>query len=74
MVQYQPYRKDDIVGTTVWQLGLPRAGYAFVQLDVRGSGGSEGVSTDEYVPEEQADGVDALAWIAAQPWCDGQTN
>lgn len=74
VVQYQPYRKDDTVGASVWQLRLPRAGYAFVQLDVRGSGGSEGVSTDEYVPDEQADGVDALAWIASQPWCDGQTN
>ena len=44
------------------------------QLDVRGSGGSEGVSTDEYLPEEQTDGYDAVEWLARQPWCDGQVN
>jgi len=27
---------------------------------------------DEYTLQEQQDGVDAIAWIAAQDWCDGQ--
>lgn len=74
VIQYQPYRKDDLVGTGPWQQRLPEAGYAFVQLDVRGSGASEGVSTDEYLPVEQTDGYDAVEWIARQPWCDGQVN
>ena len=74
VVQYQPYRKDDMVGTGPWQQRLPEAGYAFVQLDVRGSGASQGVSTDEYLPVEQKDGYDAVEWIARQPWCDGQVN
>ena len=26
---------------------------------------------DEYLPQEQADNVTAIAWLAAQPWCNG---
>ena len=74
VVVYQPYRKDDVFDRGGWQHRLPRAGYALVQLDVRGTGGSEGIEPDEYVPVEQTDGYDALEWLAHQPWCDGQTN
>jgi len=44
-------------------------GYAVVQQDVRGRYLSEG----EWYPwfNEKADGEDALTWISAQPWCDG---
>jgi len=46
-----------------------RHGYACVYQDTRGRGRSEG----EWLPfeHEPDDGRDALAWIAAQPWCDG---
>ena len=27
------------------------------------------MSLDEYLPLEQQDGVDAVEWLAAQPWC-----
>jgi putative CocE/NonD family hydrolase len=46
-------------------------GYVGVRLDVRGTGSSEGVTGDEYSPAEQQDAVDAIAWLAAQPWCTG---
>ena len=44
-------------------------GYAVVLQHVRGTAGSEG----EWVPHknERQDGVDALHWVAAQPWMDG---
>jgi predicted acyl esterase len=29
------------------------------------------VLLDEYLPQEQEDGVDVIAWAAAQPWCSG---
>ena len=74
VIIYQPYRKDDYFNVGGWQHRIPRAGYAYVQLDVRGSGSSEGGSTDEYLPVEQTDGYDAIEWIARQPWCDGQVN
>ena len=28
-------------------------------------------SLDEYLPQEQADAVEVIAWLAAQPWCSG---
>ena len=38
---------------------------------MRSSGDSTGMPMDEYVAEEQQDALGALAWIAAQSWCDG---
>jgi len=26
---------------------------------------------DEYLPQEQLDGYDAIEWLAHQPWCNG---
>ncbi|MDN5850201.1 MAG: CocE/NonD family hydrolase [Nitrococcus sp.] len=46
-------------------------GYASVRVDIRGSGDSEGVLTDEYTQEELNDGVAIIAWLAEQPWCNG---
>lgn len=45
-------------------------GYAFVWMDVRGRGDSDG----EFTPyrHEGRDGYDAIEWTAAQPWCDGR--
>ena len=28
-------------------------------------------SSDEYLPQEQSDACEVIAWIAAQPWCTG---
>ncbi len=46
-------------------------GYALCRLDVRGTGSSYGVALDEYTADETRDGYDAVEWLAAQPWCDG---
>ncbi len=45
------------------------AGYAFVSVDVRGRGDSEG----EFFPLENdgEDGSQVIKWIAKQPWCNG---
>ena len=45
-------------------------GYAVVIQDVRGRFASEG----EWYPfgNEGPDGVEAVAWVRAQPWCDGR--
>ncbi len=44
-------------------------GYAFVLMDVRGRGDSDG----DFTPYrfEGPDGYDAIEWCAAQPWSDG---
>ena len=49
-------------------------GYAAVRVDIRGSGESEGVLLDEYLKLEQDDALEIIAWIAAQPWCDGNVG
>jgi putative CocE/NonD family hydrolase len=46
------------------------AGYAFVLQDCRGRYASEGGFT-KYLSEGE-DGVDTLAWLHDQPWCDGR--
>ena len=76
VLEYLPYRKRD--GARARDQGLHMYlaghGYACIRLDIRGMGDSEGLLTDEYTPTEQLDGVDAIAWIAAQDWCDGQVS
>ena len=46
-------------------------GYALCRVDVRGTGSSYGVALDEYTADETRDGYDAVEWLAAEPWCDG---
>jgi putative CocE/NonD family hydrolase len=76
ILEYIPYRKRD--GTRVrdeaMHAWLAGHGYACVRLDIRGTGDSEGIIHDEYSVQEQLDGVDAIAWLAKQDWCDGQVT
>ena len=76
VLEYLPYRKRD--GTVrrdeILHAYVARQGYAVIRLDMRGTGESEGLIFDEYTVQEQDDGVAALAWIAAQPWCSGNTG
>ncbi|MBB3772175.1 hypothetical protein FHS55_002787 [Angulomicrobium tetraedrale] len=46
-------------------------GFACCRVDIRGSGDSEGVLTDEYTELEFDDAEDIIAWLAAQPWSSG---
>lgn len=73
ILEYIPYRKNDKTlerdhARAPW---LAARGYAYVRVDLRGTGESEGVMTDEYTELELQDGCDAIAWIADQAWCDG---
>jgi putative CocE/NonD family hydrolase len=71
--EFLPYRKRD--GTAARDAllypYLAGHGYAGVRVDLRGHGDSDGLPEDEYTPQEQADGVEVIAWIAEQPWCTG---
>ena len=46
-------------------------GYAALRVDTRGSGDSDGILKNEYLQQEHDDLVEAIAWVAAQPWCTG---
>ncbi|MDZ7724900.1 MAG: CocE/NonD family hydrolase [candidate division KSB1 bacterium] len=73
ILEYIPYRKRDIKAVRDTQIHgyFAQHGYACVRVDLRGSGDSEGVLRDEYLPQELQDGLEILHWIAAQPWCTG---
>jgi len=74
--EYIPYRKRDLTAERDVQSHPYFAGhgYAGVRVDLRGSGESDGVLTDEYLPQELDDGVEVLRWLAAQPWCTGDVG
>jgi uncharacterized protein len=73
ILEFIPYRKRDAT--------LPRdetihpwmaaQGYACLRVDLRGSGDSDGLLDDEYSPQELADAVAVIDWIARQDWCSG---
>lgn len=71
--EFIPYRKRDFeaLGDSVIHPWFAGHGYASVRVDLRGSGESEGVLEDEYLPQEQQDALEVLDWIAGRDWCDG---
>jgi len=76
ILEYIPYRKRDFMrrrdeGMHRWFAGN---GYVALRVDMRGSGESDGVMHDEYLPQEQDDALEVIDWIARQPWCSGQVG
>jgi uncharacterized protein len=73
ILEFLPYRKVD--GTAIRDAArqpyLAGFGYAAVRVDLRGTGESDGVLTDEYTEQEHEDALEVLVWLRAQPWCDG---
>ena len=76
ILEYLPYRLSD--GTQAGdhqQMGWFAAhGYVGVRVDIRGTGNSDGICKDEYSEQELLDGLEVIAWIADQPWCDGKVG
>ena len=76
IVEHLPYRKRD--GTAardeITHPWMARRGYACVRVDMRGNGDSDGLMEDEYTPQELADAVSVIEWLAAQPWCNGRVG
>ena len=67
-----PYRKDDVSSSYSRSYErLADGGYVVCSLDVRGTGSSGGIATDEYSAAERSDLVEVIAWLAAQPWSAG---
>ena len=73
VVEMLPYRRRD--GTVFRDLELhpyiAGHGIACCRVDLRGTGDSDGVMLDEYLPREQEDACEIIAWLAAQAWCNG---
>lgn len=71
-----PYRKDDMTSSYRPEYVRLRDehAYAVARLDLRGTGSSGGIATDEYPEQEQCDLHEVIAWLAAQDWCDGNVG
>lgn len=74
LLQRTPYRREDAFGTQHisamdFMVAL-RRGYAIVLQDTRGRYGSEG-DFEPFV-HELDDGIDTIAWLAVQDFCNGE--
>jgi putative CocE/NonD family hydrolase len=76
ILEYLPYRKSDATSLedAARHPYFASRGYAAVRVDIRGSGDSGGILTDEYSVQEQDDALEVLTWLAEQPWCDGNVG
>ena len=76
ILDFLPYRQGDLMAARDAALypHFAARGYACARVDLRGTGNSEGIILDEYTPQELQDGCDVIAWLAAQPWCDGNVG
>ncbi len=71
-----PYHKDGMIGVT-FTAALKRFaanGYAALLVDCRGTGGSDGASTDALESAGNADMFDLVEWVGTQPWCSGKVG
>lgn len=76
VLEYIPYRTRDAYSAADdhWGATLAGRGIGFARIDIRGSGDSEGILADEYLALEQEDAVAVIAWLAAQPWSNGNVG
>ncbi|MSP81482.1 MAG: CocE/NonD family hydrolase [Alphaproteobacteria bacterium] len=76
ILEYVPYRRRDSTAPrdALTHPYFAAQGYACVRLDMRGSGDSDAILHDEYSKQEHDDALEAIAWIAKQPWCTGKVG
>lgn len=76
ILEYLPYRKRDLTRPRDDMIYpyLAGHGYACLRVDIRGSGEADGILRDQYREQELNDGLQAIEWIAHQPWCDGKVG
>src|SRR5438552_15517319 len=70
ILEANPYRKDDLTQSywSEYRRLRDEGDFAVVRVDVRGTGSSEGVATDEYPVQEQDDLCEVIAWLASREW------
>jgi putative CocE/NonD family hydrolase len=70
-----PYNKDGAINIALGGStdAFARRGYAVLTVDVRGTGGSQGV-WEAMGEAEQRDGPEVVEWAAGQPWSDGKVG
>lgn len=75
LIEALPYRKDDVTASySSTYHRYVESGFAVLRVDLRGTGTSTGVMTDEYADVERGDLRDVIEWIVAQPWSTGRVG
>jgi putative CocE/NonD family hydrolase len=76
IIEVIPYRKRDIYAPrdAMHHRYFAGHGYACMRIDIRGSGDSDGTQGTFAIGDETLDTVEAMKWIARQPWSDGQVG
>jgi putative CocE/NonD family hydrolase len=77
LLEYIPYRKDDdhLIEDYDHHSYFARHGFVGVRVDIRGFGNSEGAPPErEYSQTELRDGEQIIAWLARQPWSNGNVG
>ena len=76
ILEYIPYRKRDTtsIRDSIRHPYYAGHGYACIRVDMRGTGDSDGLMLDEYLPQEANDGLEILNWITKQKWSDGKVG
>lgn len=68
-----PYRKEMRAAEAA--RFFPARGFVYMELDARGTGGSEGEYDGVFLDQEQADGYDGIEWLATKyPHCNGRVG
>lgn len=72
LVSFYPYHKDARMGASIEHARryFAQHGYASLLVDLRGTGGSEGVCRFD-LQQEAVDDAQVVEWAAAQDWCHG---
>src|ERR1700733_3388401 len=69
-----PYRAEPNGWVAQEMVGQAQDGFASMFLDIRGSGGSEGMPEDEYTLAEYDDIIHVIDWISHYPWSNGNVG
>jgi len=74
LLEALPYRKDDLTSSSHsedYERLSGENGFVVCRLDLRGTGSSSGLATDEYPTVELDDLNDVIDWLATQSWSNG---
>jgi len=76
LLEALPYRMDDLTASysSEYERLCLEGRFAVCRLDIRGTGSSEGIATDEYTREEHADICEVIGWLGAQDWSSGRVG
>ena len=73
LFEMTPYRKELRAAEAADY--FPARGFVYMEVDARGTGGSEGNYDGVFLRQEQEDGYDAIEWLATRyPHCNGRVG